>query len=426
VRAKGLLTHSGSALETGLRAALLEDGRVALGQLLQDCADLVDAAYSPSPGQYFIERRKINLETIFGPVEMWRNYYYDGQAGGSPADAALGLEGHCTATLAKWICRAGADGSYVKAGTDLTEFTGVPVDARQVERVVQRIGPAVSPWRKQLPEERPAAPPATFYISYDMTGVPMRSEEVRGRKGKQPDGSAKSREVKLGCVFTQTTVDAKGRPIRDPGSTTYLSSFLPMTEFGGMMRKEALRRGMASAPRLAVLSDGARCNWEVARVNFPTALQILDFFHGMEHVGDLVNVLEVKDSPAAKKQLTRWKKRLLRDGVGEIIAQATARLPKSGARRKAAQGEIAYLEFNAQRMRYGTFRKQGYFIGSGVIEAGCKSVVGQRCKLSGMHWSVAGANNVLEMRCLLASGGLWNQFWQNRQEQRRARFAMAA
>ena len=164
----------------------------------------------------------------------------------------------------------------------------------------------------------------------------------------------------------------------------------------------------------------------MTRVNFPSALQIPDFFHDMEHVGNLVNVLEGKDSPAAKKQLSQWKKRLLRDGVGEIISQATARLPKSGARRKAAQGEIAYLEFNAQRMQYGTFRKQGYFIGSGVIEAGCKSVVGQRCKLSGMHWSVAGANNVLEMRCLLASGGLWNQFWQNRQEQRRARLAMAA
>ena len=90
------------------------------------------------------------------------------------------------------------------------------------------------------------------------------------------------------------------------------------------------------------------------------------------------------------------------------MTQATARLPKSGARRKAARSEIAYLEFNAQRMQYGTFRKQGYFIGSG------------------MHWSVAGANNVLEMRCLLASRGLWNQFWQNCQEQRRACFAIAA
>ena len=85
MRARGLLMHSGSALETGLRAALLEDGRVALGQLLQDCADLVDAAYNPPTGQHFIERRKINLETIFGPVEMWRNYYCRGRDAGCPA-----------------------------------------------------------------------------------------------------------------------------------------------------------------------------------------------------------------------------------------------------------------------------------------------------------------------------------------------------
>src|SRR5438309_11831607 len=72
------------------------------------------------------------------------------------------------------------------------------------------------------------------------------------------------------------------------------------------------------------------------------------------------------------------------------------------------------------------FAKQGYFIGSGVIEAGCKSVVGQRCKLSGMHWSVAGVDNVLDLRCLLTSGALWDQFWQNRQEQKRTPLTTAA
>jgi hypothetical protein len=77
-------------------------------------------------------------------------------------------------------------------------------------------------------------------------------------------------------------------------------------------------------------------------------------------------------------------------------------------------------------MQYGTFRKQGYSIGSAVTRAGCKSVVGQRCKLSGMHWSVAGVDNVLDLRCLLASGGVWDQFWKNRQEQKRARLAIAA
>jgi hypothetical protein len=426
VRAKGLLTHTGSVVEIGLRAAWLRAGRVARGQLLPDWADLADAAYTPPVGQHLVEWRKLGLDTIFGPVELRRDYYSDGRAGCCPADAAWELEGHCTSTLAKWLCRAGADGSYVKAGADLSEFTGVPVDARQAERVVQRLGPAVRPWREQLPQERPALPPGKFDLSYDMTGVPMRPAELRGRKGKQPDGSAKSREVKLGCVFTQTAVDAKGPPIRDPDATTYLSSFRPLNEFGGRMRTAALRRGMASAPGGAVLSDGARCNWEVARSNFPSALQMLDFYHGRAHVGNWVHPLEAKDSPAAQQQRRQWKKRLLTDGVGEIIAQATARRPKSGARRKTAKGQVAYLEFNEHRMQYGTFRKQGYFIGSGVIAAGCKSGVGQRCKLSGMHGSVAGVDNVLDLRCLLASGALWGQFWQNRPEQKRTPLAAAA
>ena len=124
MRAKGLLTYSFAAVETGLRAARLQDGRVALGRLLQDWADLVDAAYVPPLGEHLIERRTVTVDTIFGPVQLLRNYYYDGQRGFCPSDAAWGWEGHCTPTLAKWICRAGADGSYVKAGADLSEFTG--------------------------------------------------------------------------------------------------------------------------------------------------------------------------------------------------------------------------------------------------------------------------------------------------------------
>ena len=139
----------------------------------------------------------------------------------------------------------------------------------------------------------------------------QNSLNAETQKRKQPDGSAKSREVKLGCVFTQTAVDAKGPPIRDPDATTYLSSFRPLDEFGGRMRTAALRRGMASAPGGAVLSDGARCNWEVARSNFPSALQMLDFYHGRAHVGNWVHPLEAKDSPAAQQQRRQWKKRLL-------------------------------------------------------------------------------------------------------------------
>ena len=84
-------------------------------------------------------------------------------------------------------------------------------------------------------------------MEVDGTGVPMMPEELVGRKGKQPDGSAKTREVKLGCVFTQTVTDEEGYPVRDHQSTTYMGSFEPAQAFGLKMRNEAQRRGIGSA-----------------------------------------------------------------------------------------------------------------------------------------------------------------------------------
>jgi len=117
-----------------------------------------------------------------------------------------------------------------------------------------------------------------FYVSVDGTGVPMTPEELEGRTGKQEDGSAKTREVKLGCVFTQQTTDEKGHPLRDFDSTTYLCGFDCAQDFGPLIRAEALRRGMALAGTVVLLGDGAHWIWEIARTCFDFAVQIVDFF----------------------------------------------------------------------------------------------------------------------------------------------------
>ena len=75
---------------------------------------------------------------------------------------------------------------------------------------------------------------------------------------------------------------------------------------------------------------------------------------------------------------------------------------------------------NVSRMQYGTFRAAGWFIGSGVVEAGCKTVIGARCKQSGMFWSKSGAENILALRCLHSSRR-WEDFWKDRLHQHAAR-----
>jgi hypothetical protein len=356
----------------------------------------------------------LQAQGIFGSFEIQRDYYFDPEKGRGhfPADAALGLEGGYTPALARLICLESADETgFEKAQEHLWETGGIGVSARQMQRVVQRVGPAAQAWQERSTPPEPCNAPV-LYVSGDGTGLPMRKEELAGRKGKQRDGGAKTRQAYLGCVFTQHTRDQKGSPIRDHNSTSYISTMAPVEDFGLLLRKEALRRGSGTAGKIVVLIDGAPGLENLGRINFSGALQIVDFYHALEHLKTLLEALWGKDHPDIQKQRHRWAKRLLKDGVEKIIRQA--RLWSGGkARQQGVNKALGYFERNIQRMQYGTFRKAGYFIGSGVVEAGCKTVIGARCKQSGMSWSQPGAQNILALRCIKSSRQ-WDSFWKKR------------
>ncbi|MCC6159951.1 MAG: hypothetical protein IT350_18000 [Deltaproteobacteria bacterium] len=192
-------------------------------------------------------------------------------------------------------------------------------------------------------------------------------EEVAGRKGKQPDGSSKTREAKLGCVFTQTTVDEKRRPVRDPDSTTFAGAIGTAEEFGWRTYAEARRRGLEKAARVAVLGDGVEWIRNLAETHFPGATQIVDLHHAREHVSDLIKILWPHDEDQQRRMRMGW-----------------------------------WTALNENRVA--DFRAQGLFVGSGVVEAGCKTVIGMRLKQSGMEWSLRGANAVIALRCNNLSG----------------------
>jgi hypothetical protein len=239
----------------------------------------------------------------------------------------------------------------------------------------------------------------------------MLKTELIGRSGKQPDGSAKTREVKLGCVFTQTKTDEEGLPVRDYQSTSYVGSFEPAQEFGTRIRAEAFRRGLGRARKAVFLGDGAAWIWELARVNFPDAIQILDLFHALVHLHILCEGLYGPGSPAAVRMEHQWAELFKQDKVLAVIAAARARLKFMGTQPDdTLEKQIAYFENHQHRMLYLTYRNQGLFYGSGVVEAGCKAVVGQRLKQSGMFWSETGAQNILSLRCTLLSN-LWDLCW---------------
>jgi hypothetical protein len=254
-----------------------------------------------------------------------------------------------------------------------------------------------------------------MYVSGNGTGMPMRRKELAGRKGKQPDGTAKTRQVYLGCVFTQHRVDGKSHPVRDYESTTYVSSFKSIDEFGPLLRQEALRRGMSTAGKVVLLIDGAAGLENMGKDCFKDSVQVVDFYHAMEHAGRVLDALLGRNHPDRKAQQRRWAKRLLKDKAQALVKE-TRQACASHPQGQAVLDELGYFERNIQRMQYGAFRDRGYFIGSGVVEAGCKTVIGARCKQSGMFWSRPGAKNILALRCIHGSRGL-DQFWKHRLNQ---------
>jgi len=412
-------------LEALLRTALFKPANALVGCLLQAAVDQADAAYQLQRGQVFKERVRVRLQGLFGHFELQRDYYYhEGKKQGHyPADAALGLEGGYTPALARLLCLEGADEtSYQKAELHLAETGGIAVSARQIQRAVQQVGQAAVAWQQrevQPPQcERADAP--VLYVSADGTGAPMRPEELQGRSSKQADGGAKTRQVYLGCVFTQHRVDAEGHPVRDWDSTTYVSSLENIDAFGPLLRREALRRGLGTARKVVLLMDGAVGLEHMGRRCFAGCVQIVDYYHALEHAGGVLEVLlGRKEHPAYRRRLQHWAKRLLQDGLEALIRQSRRQAKKLG-RQEAVEEALGYFMRNVERMQYGRFRRQGFFIGSGVVEAGCKTVIGARCKQSGMFWSVRGAERILALRCIHVSRRL-DGFWKCRLDQHAAR-----
>lgn len=400
-----------SALEEGLKKAMLSDARALLEWMVNEAS----ARQSP-PGSRGTRSRRI--ETVLGPIEIRRAYCLQDGHRHFPLDDQLGLVDSYTPGLMRLMVHAGAmEASFEQAEETLRMYAGLSIVGKQIQRITHHMGPKVHAWNR---EHASCTGPAAeiMYVCCDGTGVPMRATETAGRKGRGVDGKAKTREVKLGCIFTQLGTDTQGQPLREPSSTTYCATFDGAVQLGPLLREQARQRGLGRARASVFIGDGAAWIWKLADTHFPSATQILDFYHACEHLHQLASILWPRDSDAAQRA-QRWKKALYTGRVDSVIKQAQAALPHHGPRRKKASVEIAYLRSNAKRMRYAQFRKQGYFIGSGVVEAGCKTLVAQRMKHSGMHWTIPGAESVIATRCCVLNN-LYDQFWEHHNHSRTA------
>jgi len=360
----------------------------------------------------FVSYRDKTVDTVVGPVTLPRAWYHCKACGHgfAPRDARLRIAGTTMSPgLAKMTDRAAAALPFAAAARLTGELAGIAMTGERARRRAEADGAAAAAVIEAeaaagnvvpLPPHGPA--PDMLYICVDGTGVPMVPAETEGRDGKGGDGTATTREVKLCCCFTQTTTDDKGRAVRDPRSSSYLVTFAPAAQFGVLMATEARRRDAGRIRQLVFLGDGAAWIWNLAAKHFPEATAIVDLYHAREHLHDLARLLEFMLGDGRQAWLEQ---RLadLDDGDIPAICAAARAFPLAGKKARDLDTALGYFEHNAHRMRYSDFRNLGMFIGSGAVEAGCKSIVAQRCKLSGMRWTTPGAAGVLTLRCLEAS-----------------------
>jgi len=418
------------AVEQVLRAAVLEAGARVLEQLLEavGVGRRVTKASCPRCGAA-MESRGVcakGVVTLLGWVRFARSRYVCPRCKATrfPGDEALGIvKTSRSPGVQRLEARFGAKETFKEVAEDLRLAAGIAVSAKDAERVAEEIGHTVEQWvqrecteqRRTDPVPSDGPPVETLYVQFDGTGVPMVAAELAGRKGKQPDGTAKTREVKLGCVFTQTACDDAGHPVRDPASTTFVGAIESAEPFGWRIYGEARRRGLDGAGQVVTITDGAEWAKNLAQTHFPNAEHIVDFYHAAEHVARLAKLLYERNPKFLDAQRERWTTDLYEGRVQDVIGQASALLPKPRDAMKDARKEIAYFAKNKDRMKYDRYRARGLFIGSGVIEAGCKHLIGHRLKQSGMEWTVRGANAIIALRCAILSRR-FEDFW----EQRRA------
>ena len=279
-----------------------------------------------------------------------------------------------------------------KAVERTAEAIGDDIAAREHERIQQAM-------QLNLPIVVGASIPI-LYVQMDGTGVPVVKKETAGRKGKMDGQPARTREVKLGCVFTQATWDPGGFPIRDPGSTTYTGAIETAHEFGKRLYLEAWNRGWSQAHKKVLMGAGAEWIWNLAEQHFPGAVQIVDLYHARQHLWELARRLHPKQESAQKAWMKIHQDRMLDKGQIEKLVIALRAIHAGNIELlDKIRTEADYFERSADRMRYPEFRSQHLFVGSGVIEAGCKTVIGSRLKASGMLWTVSGANAIIALRC---------------------------
>lgn len=377
-------------------------------------------------------KRAREIRSTLGPLNLEERHYYHCNHCNTGSYWGEELRGSSDfSQLAEdQIAWMGKEGAFDQAAKNLKHLGLFDVAASTVRNICNRLGKAV---RERIEHEAaeqhcsavaPEEKVARLGISIDgvMLGRidPQHRKRKSEKKGKVRGKKALEHffhEVKTLVVFE---FNKAGEALRK----TYHATQDRIEDFREMVTLEAHKRGAQVAKLLAFIGDGAPWIWKTAGTLFPEAVQILDWYHAMEHVWATGRA----KFGNREKELWAWVTRLetalykgkvqtVIDAIRDVSRELGAPDEKLSDQVRAfdprwiAHRNIGYFEENRERMNYPAYRAQGLPIGSGVVESACKHVVASRCKRAGMRWDESGAENILALRCL-ALNERWDSAWE--------------
>jgi hypothetical protein len=415
------------AIEMAVRSAMHQAGAAALSELLQFPVPIAGDRSIPCSCGHQAQYRELRSKpvlTAVGKVKVSRPYFLcpHCHAGQFPADTELDIVNtEFSPGVRRMQAVVGQEVPFDHGRQQMKLLADLEVTTKAVERTAEAIGEDIAA-REQQEIQRAVQldlpmivgePIPILYVQMDGTGVPVVKKETVGRQGKTDGQPAHTREAKLGCVFTQTTWDKEGYAIRNTDSTTYVGAIETAEEFGKRLYLEAWKRGWSRAATKVVIGDGAEWIWNLADQHFPGAIQIVDLYHARQHLWTLARKLYPNQEAEQRRWMMVHQDMLDEGRIADLVQSLRSIDTATPEVAEKIRTEAAYLENNAKRMRYPEFRRQHLFVGSGVIEAGCKTVIGLRLKQSGMFWTVRAANAILTLRCSHFNGR-FESYWEGR------------
>jgi hypothetical protein len=370
----------------------------------------------------FVDYRPKIVQSLVGTFPLERAYYHCRccGAGAVPWDEALGLSRQALTPGARELaCIAGAVDSFAEAAdVVLRKLSGLHVSESTAERTSEAAGRDIGhrlaagetfgtsqPWAWHKDAEGKTC----AYVSLDLTGLGMQG----------PDGAAaEGRMAAVGMIYNpvpeEPTRWARPQGRAPQFQARYVAGLEGQASLAEPLRRQAAQVGLDQAQRWIALSDAGSGVEDFLRVNFGRVeAVIVDFYHVAEYLGALGRALYPSDESTREAWLERWCHRLKHEG-GAVVLEELRVLPLDGreAVRTVHSEVLTYFENQVHRMDYPTYHAKGWAIGSGPIEAACKTVIGKRMKGGGMRWGEDGADGMCHLRALFASGQKqWDAYW---------------